>query len=383
MANKKIDKGTILVTQVKKGFAMSFQPDGGNAFTLSHKPENAALNNVRGTLTREDGKAVKLVTEAGVVVFEPSVSSAPSQAAPAPDSFKPAFSLLPVKTQNALKHFSDPDNFYLKLYKAARFDEKEGKFLFFKTNEKERGKLAFSIRPNFGNHDLDAIHRRQLKYVRALGFSDKEGRRQKVDASADGRWVTGLGNASVYENGMMLHHVYGFPYLPGSGVKGMVRTWMINECFGIDEEAENSALQHPIFKAIFGHGKLGDVEGHRGGVYFFDAYPLLMPTVTPDVMNNHFQDYYEGKTPPADWLQPNPIFFLSCKGGRFRFQLGLKAAKTKLAAYGDFAKLVSERFNNEITAESSLLDLTAAWLKDALHEHGIGAKTAVGYGVFQ
>jgi CRISPR-associated protein Cmr6 len=32
------------------------------------------------------------------------------------------------------------------------------------------------------------------------------------------------------------------------------------------------------------------------------------------------------------------------------------------------------------SADTRLLNITEAWLKKALEEHGIGAKTAVGYG---
>jgi len=39
--------------------------------------------------------------------------------------------------------------------------------------------------------------------------------------------------------------------------------------------------------------------------------------------------------------------------------------------------------SKEIETVHKLLDVAAAWLKKALQEHGIGAKTSVGYGYFK
>jgi CRISPR-associated protein Cmr6 len=391
MANLQVDKGIIYVRPVRRGFQLSFQPDGGKEFPLRYKPADDKLNEMRGELTRHAGKVVKLVTESGEIVFETPTSSSPTGEkgnvnphAVVSDSFQINNTLLPRATKKAMANLTEPDNFYLKLYKCARFDfKKKDKFYFFKA---DKGIVEFSIKANFDKIDLAAIHSRNLKVIRAIGFSNKAGFRARLDVAADWRWIVGLGNASVYENGMTLHHVYGIPYIPGSGVKGMVRTWIINECFGHEKDSEEKALKNPLFKVIFGHGKLGDVEGQRGSIYFFDAFPTELPRIEPDVMNNHYQDYYEGKTPPADWLQPNPIFFLSVKGGKYRFQLGFKPGengKEKIDSFGQIEALTSERFNGRISAQSSLLDLTEAWLKDALEHHGIGAKTAVGYGLMQ
>ena len=42
---------------------------------------------------------------------------------------------------------------------------------------------------------------------------------------AESRFVTGLGRSHPVENGFAWHPTLGTPYLPGTSIKGMVRTW--------------------------------------------------------------------------------------------------------------------------------------------------------------
>ena len=64
----------------------------------------------------------------------------------------------------------------------------------------------------------------------------------------------------------------------------------------------------------------------------------------------------ERKTPPDDYLSPNPIFFLTVKDATFNFYLGMKP-KNK---------------------DEQLLETAKCLLCKALKEQGIGAKTTVG-----
>ncbi|MCZ7635035.1 MAG: type III-B CRISPR module RAMP protein Cmr6 [Verrucomicrobia bacterium] len=77
-------------------------------------------------------------------------------------------------------------------------------------------------------------------------------------------------------------------------------------------------------------------------------------------MTPHYGAYYAGKGPPADWLSPNPIPFLTVAPDQL-FQFVLAPA-----------------------SRAAQLDCTTAaqWLTDALAWLGAGAKTAVGYGRF-
>jgi len=83
-------------------------------------------------------------------------------------------------------------------------------------------------------------------------------------------------------------------------------------------------------------------------------------------MNPHYAPYYagDGKVPPADYHYPIPIFFLTVdKRTTFQFILGSKYPEWKDWMIGEKNK-------------KNIID----WLKDALENHGIGAKTAIGYG---
>ncbi|MGB1243218.1 MAG: type III-B CRISPR module RAMP protein Cmr6, partial [Chitinophagales bacterium] len=76
--------------------------------------------------------------------------------------------------------------------------------------------------------------------------------------------------------------------------------------------------------------------------------------------------YYNGDKPPADYHNPIPIFFLTVdKKTQFQFILGSKSSEW-----------LTWTFKNNKKEEKDII----WWLQDALQNHGIGAKTAVGYG---
>lgn len=56
-----------------------------------------------------------------------------------------------------------------------------------------------------------------------------------------------------------------------------------------------------------------------GNIIFFDAYPTHSPQgcIKADIMNNHYQPYYNGEVPPADYHKLNPIIFLTVEGSEF------------------------------------------------------------------
>ncbi|KQC07099.1 MAG: hypothetical protein APR54_06380 [Candidatus Cloacimonas sp. SDB] len=193
-----------------------------------------------------------------------------------------------------------------------------------------------------------------------LAFSDKyllslqQLPELKVETSAfkpDWRLIIGLGSASVYETSITLHHIYGFPYIPGQAVKGVTRNYVICECFEKDEEkAENN----PEFKAIFGS------QEQQGKITFFDAYPQTEPKLDFDIMNVHYKDYYGGKDQPTDDQKLNPITFLTVKDTTFFFPIGFPQDQSK-----------------DIAIEGITI---SELIRTALEEKGIGAKTSVGYG---
>jgi CRISPR-associated protein Cmr6 len=174
------------------------------------------------------------------------------------------------------------------------------------------------------------------------------------------RFVTGLGHNTSFEVGFTFHRLYGFPVIPGSGLKGLARSWAY---FRLKEEKPDSDLEDdPVFKAVFGHAAEGDDSAaSAGGAIFFEAVPLDPPELELDVMTPHFPDYYSDKkkrTPPADDQNPVPIPFLTVKEGvRFGFAVGWRGEP-----------------NSEAHTRA------VEWLKAGLENLGAGAKTAAGYG---
>jgi CRISPR-associated protein Cmr6 len=185
------------------------------------------------------------------------------------------------------------------------------------------------------------------------------------------RLATGLGREHPIENGFAWHPVLGTPYLPGSSVKGLVRAWLEGDW--CDQPVEPATF-HRIFGSDFRKDsdrphRAPHLQNQAGSVLFFDALPAAPVQLKPDVMTPHYGDYYAGKrdaagnpTPPADWLSPNPIPFLTVAPGQvFQFALAPRTCSAQ------------DRADCEKAME---------WLEAALQWLGAGAKTAVGYGRF-
>ena len=161
----------------------------------------------------------------------------------------------------------------------------------------------------------------------------------------NGRIAIGLGNASTIETGATLHHTYGVPYIPGSGLKGMTAAYARQHLGKADWGKGSDA-----YKTLFG------TTDSTGYVTFFDALPCPGKwKLLPDIITVHHPEYYQGQkgSAPADWDSPTPIPFLSVTG-------------SFLVALGGQYPLWNESAYN-------ILEI-------ALTEKGVGAKTSSGYG---
>jgi CRISPR-associated protein Cmr6 len=319
-----------------------------------------------------------------------------------PDSLDIGKTKLPRDIRIDFKdHIKDIDNFALKLNKAARFDENtndytKSKFKFFETT---KGKVLYQIKPNFGDLKFEDFKTKMDRIKTSLESQGYKITDTPISMKLDWRLIVGLGNESVYETYMTLHHTYGIPYIPGSAVKGVLRSYVITVVFGDGYSTDNFKeieklieLDEKMFKEMYKTDKdLQDKLGTRsddnpdpnrmeitkenfkkarkifgnqnqqGQVIFFDAFPTEAPTIEPDIMNPHYGPYYSDGKPPADYHNPVPLFFLTVKDAEFEFHLGMKP-KDK---------------------DEQLLETAKCLLCKALKEHGIGAKTAVGYGYFR
>lgn len=159
----------------------------------------------------------------------------------------------------------------------------------------------------------------------------------------ESRFATGLGRSHPVENGFAFHPTLGAPYLPGSSIKGMVRSWA-------REQVEPNPGRGVVARLFGG-------SGQAGGVCFLDAVPVASVQVEADVMTPHYAGWSEGD-PPGDWRSPTPIPFLATAAGT-EFLFG--AVPCAPLQDGD-------------------LDTVFGWLESALAWTGAGAKTAVGYG---
>jgi cold shock CspA family protein len=148
--------------------------------------------------------------------------------------------------------------------------------------------------------------------------------------------------------GMTFHRIYGFPLIPGSSLKGLARAYA-----ELVAQASQEEITY-VFGDAPGPGEDASTA-HVGRAMFFDAMPMVPPKLEIDVMNPHYADYYQGDVPPADYLSPTPIYFLTVgQGNRYLFAVaGLEKTQAR------------------------------EWLEGGLHELGSGAKTTSGYGYWE
>ncbi len=177
-----------------------------------------------------------------------------------------------------------------------------------------------------------------------------EGRGELLTATSTAVFVTGMGRDHPMENGFAWHHTLGAPYLPGSGLKGLVRSW-----------AQTWEMIAPvILDELFGPETN---TNHRAGrIIFLDVLPLAPVRVQADIMNPHYQPYYQYGDIPGDWHAPNPIIYLVVAPGQtFQFAFLPRTAGV----------------------DADTLRQVRHWLASALRWLGAGAKTAIGCGRFE
>lgn len=182
---------------------------------------------------------------------------------------------------------------------------------------------------------------------------------QNITGYPEWRMVVGLGQTSILETSMTLTRVNGIPIIPGSALKGLTSTYVM--LYKLNTTCQTEAEQNYEFKAIFG------TQEQQGKVIFLDAVPSKNPQLKVDIMNNHYPDYYEGNKAPSPNQNPIPVYFLTLDSSS-QFDFAIVANDAKSDTQNDTEKLVN---------------LATEWLKTALTEMGIGAKTAAGYGYFQ
>lgn len=273
-----------------------------------------------------------------------------------------------------------------------------------------------SRKPNEGKEKLfKAWNARWEGVVRAAGA-------EPFTLKTDWRLIAGLGKKGSLEVGFTFHR-YGFPYLPGSSLKGLARAYGLLEiALGLESAIKNKNQKEPLskldeilscedaerfeedirtyqpkddllqvakaFRLVFG------TTDTAGKVVFFDAIPSEIPKLEMDIMNPHYPDYYKegSKEYPTNWQNPIPVKFLTvASGSAFRFAIGWRGApedgkpdaekkQTKFSWWkGDQIEKIKGQAPDD---HPRMLKLARRWLQGGLLELGAGAKTSAGYGYF-
>jgi len=185
--------------------------------------------------------------------------------------------------------------------------------------------------------------------------------------------VTGMGNPHPVENGFLWHSTLGVPYIPGSQVKGIVRS-LIEQYYDGDARDKNAILFE-----WFGseEKKLTDQNNSEalnkdqtGRFIFFDAIPIEKPSLVVDIMTPHMGKWYangdeisnideQAERIPADWHDPTPIPFLAVKEAKFLFTIAERSLSSKV---------------------HGTIEDVFEMLNKSLEYLGAGAKTQTGYG---
>lgn len=216
-----------------------------------------------------------------------------------------------------------------------------------------------------------------------------------LDAIATAPFTTGLGNEHPLENGFAFLNPYGLPYLPGSGVKGVLRQaarelargewgdprgWEAQKIHWLKREG-HATIELAIIDVLFGRETPdGDGDHVRGALSFWDALPQIPgDTLAVDIMTPHQSHYYQKRqdrksgdsTSPHDSGAPNPISFLTLPPGTgFAFHVVCDQAHL-------------ERLAPDLAHDLRWQTLLTAAFEHAFEWLGFGAKTAVGYGAMQ
>jgi CRISPR-associated protein Cmr6 len=215
--------------------------------------------------------------------------------------------------------------------------------------------IASSYQPN--TELIEASLARWKSYVSALHG-------QTFHATVNWRLIIGLGSNTVLETGLTLHSLYGLPIIPGSALKGLTRAYAATEDATMYLPNGKPSLKIETdpedIQCIFG----SEIEKkeHAGSVIFFDAIVMDKFSLTLDIMNPHYSNYYGKGDAPSNDQNPIPVPFLTISNATFQFAVAPR----------DYSKQKHRENANR----------AKAWLKLALQDYGVGSKTSADYGYF-
>jgi CRISPR-associated protein Cmr6 len=209
---------------------------------------------------------------------------------------------------------------------------------------------------------LEKFHERQTACLES--YSELGAGILEISARSATPLLTGIGESTPTEVGMVFHRNMGIPFIPASSIKGAVRyAYCVNFAQDHPEKVHQGMLEESDvsgLKELFGSSD--SKKAFRGGFAFMDCCADQVPTLGMDIMNPHFGKYYQNNHNhgPVEIESPIPIKFLVVKKGlTYRFR-------------GFFLNPEAKAFKKSLVHA----------METALTLLGIGAKTAVGYGRF-
>lgn len=213
---------------------------------------------------------------------------------------------------------------------------------------------------------MKALADRQTALATVLAAS---GQLLRLEAKAVAPFSTGLGNEHPLENGFAFLNPYGLPYLPGSGVKGVLRQAARELASG--DWGGTQGWDERSITALF--GREGDDTDHQhGALSFWDVIPQLAgDSLKVEVMTPHQTHYYQNGATPHESGSPNPINFLAVP------------PESGFAFHVQCNRPFLQRVAHDLVENNRWQKLIRSALEHAFEWLGFGAKTAVGYGAMQ
>lgn len=237
--------------------------------------------------------------------------------------------------------------------------------------ERERQLLEYLAKSR--SFFIEAVKRQLSEVESALKACGYEVKSVKIRAESN----VIVGAAAVFgkipfEVGLSFDGFLNVPYIPGSTIKGAVRSG-VYEILLRNGRQEADADQ--ICSRLFGD------RGSVGLIGFTDAYPVEAGVkgylLYPDVMTPHYTDDTKNELE----VRPNPVAFLTIAPGTtlqfYMFYWRKRGERMLRVGMGDDADLAENP-----APEISTLGAVDTGLLYAFYR-GVGAKTAVGYSRFE
>jgi len=189
----------------------------------------------------------------------------------------------------------------------------------------------------------------------------------------------------VFEVGLSWDPILDLPFIPGSSMKGAIRSCMLDLCKTKEKEKEKCVenvislfgvpiRDKEIAKLVGSESDVISEEGSEGLTIISDAYPIdfndTYGLLTPDIITPHYYNGGEVVNNEFD-AHPTPITFLTVSPEvTFRSIIAVSSEGEK------YVKKLSEMFFGNSNSYSLVPFIFFAFTM------GIGAKTSRGYGEF-